>query len=148
MKTNAHTKLGNHGSPNPSSKGNRTHENTSNDNELDLTTCLHRLVRPNHMPEARVPFYDASGATSSRDHSRCINLVHAEARGRVEKPASAFDRALTSAKSKVICASPRLRSGVGSRPSRVPKAKSSRANGSSPKLICVVSVRLPGASMK
>src|SRR5213592_3661082 len=45
MKTNAHTKLGNHGSPNPSSKGNRTHENTSNDNELDLTTCLHRLVR-------------------------------------------------------------------------------------------------------
>ncbi len=44
MKTNAHRKLGNHGSPNPSSKGNRTHENTSNDNELDLTTCRHRLV--------------------------------------------------------------------------------------------------------
>src|SRR2546430_16586100 len=63
----------------------------------------------------------------SRDHRRCVNLAHAEARERVEKPASAFDRALTSAKSKVICASPRLRSGVGSRPSRVPKAKSSRA---------------------
>lgn len=68
-------------------------------------------------------------------------LAHAEARGRVEKPASAFDRALTSTNSKIICASPRLRSGVGSRPSRVPKAKSSRANGSSAKLICVVSVR-------
>ena len=48
MKTNAHTKLGNHGSPNPSSKGNRTHENTSNDNELDLTTCLQRMVSHFH----------------------------------------------------------------------------------------------------
>jgi len=54
MKTNAHTKLGNHGSPNPSSKGNRTHENTSNDNELDLTTCLHRLVRPIVLLKIRV----------------------------------------------------------------------------------------------
>src|SRR6476660_5718369 len=98
-----------------------------------------------HQPEPPGAMTDAAGLPPptpiSREHSRCINLAHAEARGRVEKPASAFDRALTSAKSKVICASPRLRSGVGSRPSRVPKAKSSRANGSSPKLICVVSVR-------
>src|SRR5438874_10146655 len=27
----------------------------------------------------------ASGARISRDHSRCVNLAHAEARGRVEK---------------------------------------------------------------